>query len=77
LPGLPCKTDKKVLHYEITKPILLVEFEILTVVVLNSTIFYDIQVMSCITLKVSQHHALFVAYFHAGFLLGLFFDYED
>jgi hypothetical protein len=65
-------------------------FEILTVVVMKSTVFWDIT--PCSPLKVNRHFggkyrlhiqdrkissALFATCFHAGLLLGLFYDRED
>jgi hypothetical protein len=61
-------------------------FEVLTAVVMNSTIFWDIT--PCSPLRVNrrfggtyglhlQSRALLATFFHAGFLLGLFFDPED
>jgi hypothetical protein len=59
----------------------IVGFEVLTAVVMKSTIFLDI--MLCGPLKVTQRFRgtypphLLATCFHAGFLLGLFFDPED
>jgi hypothetical protein len=50
-----------------------VGFEVITVVVMKSAIFWDI--MPCSLLKVNQ--ALPAASFHSGFLLGLFLNPED
>jgi hypothetical protein len=73
--------------------LLIVGFEVLTAVVMKSTIFWDI--MPCSPLKVDQrfrgtyhlhfqgrrisqaNRAPLATCFHAGFLLGLFFDPED
>jgi hypothetical protein len=73
-----------------------VEFEVLTAVVMKSTVFWDITL--CSRLKVNRrfgetyrHHrqgrqisqvrnqrkAVLATSFHAGFLLGFFFDPED
>jgi hypothetical protein len=55
-----------------------VGFEVLTVVVMKSTIFWDIT--PCIQLKVNRRYGgtvLLAICFHAGFLLGLFFEPED
>jgi hypothetical protein len=57
-----------------------VGFEVLTVVVMKSTIFWDIMPRS--PLKVNWRFgaldlALLATCFHAGFLLGLFFDPKD
>jgi hypothetical protein len=58
-----------------------VRFEVLTAVVMKSSIFWDI--MLCSPLKVNgrfrwtYHLPLLSTCFHAGFLLGLFFDLGD
>jgi hypothetical protein len=61
-----------------------VRFEVLTAVVMKSFIFWDIT--PCIPLKVIRRFGgtclprllvLLAVCFHAGFLLGLFFDPED
>jgi hypothetical protein len=65
-----------------------VGFEVLTEVVMKSTILWDIT--PCSALKINRRFggtcrkkpawkqvALLVTYFHAGFLLGLLFDSED
>jgi hypothetical protein len=49
-----------------------VGFEVLTTVIMRSTISWD--TMVCSSLKVK---ALLAPWFHAGFLLGLFFNPED
>jgi hypothetical protein len=69
---------------------LLVGFEVLTAVVMKSSIFWDIT--PCSTLNVNRRfgetyrlhfqgrkisRASTVTCYHAGFLLGLFFDPED
>jgi hypothetical protein len=53
-----------------------VGFEVRTVVVMKSSIFWDI--MPCSPLIDNRHlgGALLATCFHAGFLLGLFFDPE-
>jgi hypothetical protein len=50
-------------------------FEVLTAAIMKSSIFWDIT--PCSPLKVNRRFVLLVACFHAGFLLGLFFDPED
>jgi hypothetical protein len=56
-----------------------VGFEVLTAMVMKSIIFRD--TTPCSPLKVSRRfggsRALLTACFHAGFLLGLFFDPEE
>jgi hypothetical protein len=76
--------------HPITNFILLVGFEVLTVVVMKSTIFWDIKL--CSLLKVNRRFGgtyrlhlqgrrissvVLSTSFDAGFLLGLFFDPED
>jgi hypothetical protein len=48
-------------------------FEVLTDVVMGSSIFWDIKPCSPLKFK----YVLLAIYFHAGFLLGLSFDPED
>jgi hypothetical protein len=53
-----------------------VGFEVLTAVVMKSTIFWDIT--PCSPLKVNRRfEALFATCFHTGLLLCLFFEPED
>jgi hypothetical protein len=80
--------------YEPTnQPTIYVGFDVLTVVVMKSTSFW--QIMPCSPLKVNRRfggtyclhlqaqrksrprNQLLATCFHAGFLLGLFFDPED
>jgi hypothetical protein len=52
-----------------------VEFEVLTAVIMKGSVFWDIT--SCGPLKINRRFVLLATCFHAGFLLGLFFDPED
>jgi hypothetical protein len=69
-----------------------VGFEVLTAVVMKRTIFWDITPCSPLKVnqrlgrtcrlhlqgrRISKARALLATCFHAGFLLGLFFDPED
>jgi hypothetical protein len=49
--------------------------EVLTAVVMKVPIFWHIT--PCSPLKINRRLTLLVICFHAGFLLGLFFDPED
>jgi hypothetical protein len=48
-------------------------FEVLTAMVMKSSIFWDLM----IRMNSSLHRALLATYFHAGFLHGIFFYPED
>jgi hypothetical protein len=52
-----------------------VGFEVLTAVIMKSSVFWDITL--CSTLKVKRRLVVFATGFHSGFLLGLFFDSDD
>jgi hypothetical protein len=55
-----------------------VGFEILTAVVMKSSVFWDMT--PCSPLKVKQNSRIrwqAATCFHAGFFVGLFFDLED
>jgi hypothetical protein len=59
-----------------TRSVVYIGFEVLTAVVMKSTIFWDIT--PCSPLSVNQSESGWQAeLFHAGFLLGLFFGPED